>query len=402
MEIRTCIVVVRKYLWLIALTTLLGGAIAYYVTSTMTPVYSAVATLQIDLVNDPRNQITESLVAGERLAKTYVEQIKSAVLLSEVAETLGLPGGASAGRDLVLMVSVSPVRDTQLIRIIVEHPNPVLAQQLANTIAEVFIRENASHQQARYENGKSDLDKRIGELEARIRDVQTSIASLNGPDDASLPDFYRVELTRLQTELSSLNTRYTILLSSAEEFRLAAARYSDRVSVFAPADLPLVPSKPAKTRNLLLGVVVGMAVGVGIAFLREHLDDTIKSSADVTRLLGLSTLGTIVRSGRMRKAKDGLVMDLEPGSSVAEGYRTLRTNLEFCGLGGSLGSLVVTSASPGEGKSTTAANLGIVLAQAGKRVVRNRRRLAPPHSGSALRIEWRYWSEHAADHGRAC
>jgi len=122
-------------------------------------------------------------------------------------------------------------------------------------------------------------------------------------------------------------------------------------------------------KNTLLGMVVGAMVGVGAAFLREYLDDTIKTADDVSQALGLVTLGNIFRIGAGRTLKDSLVTSMDGRSPVAESYRILRTNLAFCGVGNPGGAIVVTSAGLGEGKTTTAANLAVVMAQMGKRVI---------------------------------
>ncbi len=143
------------------------------------------------------------------------------------------------------------------------------------------------------------------------------------------------------------------------------------MTIFAVAELPEKPIKPKKSQNTMLGLAVGMMLGAGVAFTKEYLDDTIKSSEDVTEALGLTTVGNIFRISNVKNVKDGLVTALGHRSNVTEGYRTLRTNLQYVGLGGdgAAHSLVVTSAGPGEGKTTTAANLAIVMAQAGKQVI---------------------------------
>jgi len=106
-----------------------------------------------------------------------------------------------------------------------------------------------------------------------------------------------------------------------------------------------------------------------VAFLIEYLDDTIKGPEDVQSVLGSATLGLIARIVPVAQPSDALIASEHPKSSIAEGYRVLRTNIQFAALGNSGTSVVVTSAAPQEGKSTTAANLGVVIAQAGKRTL---------------------------------
>jgi non-specific protein-tyrosine kinase len=118
----------------------------------------------------------------------------------------------------------------------------------------------------------------------------------------------------------------------------------------------------------MLAIVIGVLLGLGIVFLVEYLDDTIKTPDDISRITGLSTLGAISRlkeSGGPRQ----LVTWLRTKAPESEAYRTLRTNIQFSSVDKPIRSLLVTSSSPGEGKSTTTANLAAVLAQTGQRVI---------------------------------
>jgi non-specific protein-tyrosine kinase len=120
--------------------------------------------------------------------------------------------------------------------------------------------------------------------------------------------------------------------------------------------------------NTMLAALVGALLGLGVAFLIEYLDDTVKTPDNVRDLTGLATLGGVVKLEGATPS-DRLVASASNRSPSAEAYRVLRTNLQFSSLDKPLSTLVLTSATPGEGKSTTAANLAIVLAQAEKRVI---------------------------------
>jgi non-specific protein-tyrosine kinase len=151
-----------------------------------------------------------------------------------------------------------------------------------------------------------------------------------------------------------------------ENIRLAEANALDRITVVEPATPPERPVRPRVLMNTLLAMIVGGMIGLGAAYLVEYLDDTIKTPDDIARLTPVSTLGIIART----KGTDEGVITLEnPRSPVAEAYRTIRTGIQFASVDRPIRTLVVTSAGPGEGKSTTAANLAVVMAQAGKRVV---------------------------------
>lgn len=138
------------------------------------------------------------------------------------------------------------------------------------------------------------------------------------------------------------------------------------LSVIKPAIAPLAPSAPNTKLNLLLGLVVGLAVGAAIAVLRTTLDTRLRGEADLRRITDAPLLGGITFDpGATRKP---LLTQALPQSPRAESFRQLRTNLQFANVTRHAKSVLVTSSLPGEGKSTTATNLAIALAQAGQTV----------------------------------
>jgi succinoglycan biosynthesis transport protein ExoP len=168
----------------------------------------------------------------------------------------------------------------------------------------------------------------------------------------------------LQQAQSSLAT----LLQSDNKVELAEVQSGQTVTVVVPARLPTQPIGPHTARNALLAAVVGAMTVAGLAFLVESQDDTLKSAEDVGRALRLATLGGL---GRIpgKTMEERIVTVAQPKSPVAEGFRVLRTNLQFSAPDKPLCTLLVTSPQPTEGKSTTAANLAVVMAQAGKKVI---------------------------------
>lgn len=115
--------------------------------------------------------------------------------------------------------------------------------------------------------------------------------------------------------------------------------------------------------------MLGFLLSCMLIYTLEYVDDTIKDAEDSQRIIGKPTLGAIIRINGIRHPQDGLVTLKQPRSPISESYRVLRTNLRFSGIENPGGIMLVTSAGPGEGKSTTAANLAVSMAQAGKRIV---------------------------------
>ena len=138
-----------------------------------------------------------------------------------------------------------------------------------------------------------------------------------------------------------------------------------KVSVIQAAALPRTPTSPRPKLNLALGLLVGLAVGVGGAVLRETLDTSVKSPEQAEELVGAPMLGAI--SFDAEAPKNPLVVHTAPNSARSEAFRQMRTNLQFVDIEHALRSVVITSSVPGEGKSTTTCNLS--LAQAGVRVI---------------------------------
>ena len=177
------------------------------------------------------------------------------------------------------------------------------------------------------------------------------------------------ELIRLQDRLVQYQNSYSALLSNYSDIGLAEANSSATVTIISPADTPKAPIRPQVLSTTLLAAALGALAGAGLAFLLEYVDDTVKSPEDL-RATGLGVIGVVQRvSGNGKRGSLGLFAVGQPKSLAAEAYRTLRTNLQFSSLDIPLRSLVVTSAVATEGKTTTAANLAVVMAQAGNRIV---------------------------------
>ena len=138
------------------------------------------------------------------------------------------------------------------------------------------------------------------------------------------------------------------------------------ISTVEPANEPGSPVSPDTRLNLALGLSVGLAIGIGAALLRETLDTTVKGEDDVRQVTDASVLGGIAYDPEAPKRP--LIVQVDPQGSRAEAFRQLRTNLQFVDVANHPRSFVVTSSIPGEGKSTTAANLAITMAASGARV----------------------------------
>lgn len=158
-----------------------------------------------------------------------------------------------------------------------------------------------------------------------------------------------------------------------------------QVEVIQPARLPDAPVSPNVKRNLALGLVLGLGLGVVAAVLRSVLDTRVRSKEDISAITQLPVVGTIAKDPDSEKRP--LIALEDPKNPLVESYRALRTNLRYLDVENNQKSIVVTSAGPGEGKSTTAVNLAIVMADAGARVVLIDADLRKPKVAMMLGIE---------------
>ena len=378
MDLRRYLVLIWKWAWLLVLCALLGGGAAYYTSLRATPMYETSSTLRISSPDSTRMSDYTALLTGQSLAQTYAQLLTKDPVLDGVIRNLELGMSATELREAV---SVQTVRDTELIEITVQHADPAVAQAVANEIPRMFVEQDRALQGSRYATLKASLTAKMASLEDEMRQLQATIAAKKAAG-AGAED---TDLIMMQSDLERARTNYATLLQSYGNVELAQAQSGSGVMIVAEAKLPGSPVSPQKVRNTLLAAVVGAMLGLGVALLVEYLDDTIKTPDDVQAALGMVTLGAVVRS-RGGKGSNVLIPSQSsattssgsspqpsPGPSLrsplAEGYRVVRTNLQFSDVDHPAKSLLVTSAGPGEGKSTTVANLGVVMAQQGQRVI---------------------------------
>ena len=364
MELREYWAVVRKYLWVIILTSALGGGAAYYFSATAPIVYKATTTLEISQGNaSPSAPFSSSSAStAESAVDVLSAKIQSPVFLEKVKDRLKID------MRLEEVLSVSQVGETQFLRISAQTNDPGLSQALADTAAQTFIEEETNQQQARFQRELDDLQTKIEALEASIAETQTEIASLGSAEGES-SEFDRMERSRLESQLTRDQTRLVVLLQSAEEFRMAMARYTDYISVYAPAEMSTSAVKLETVQKTLLGAATGLMIGLSIAFLLEYLDDTIRSPEDIKRTLPVAVLGTLPRLKESDDHLLTLVVGQDPFQPVSEAFRNLRTSIQFSAVDEPVRTLLVTSPLPTDGKTFTAANLAAVMAQGGRDVI---------------------------------
>ena len=179
-----------------------------------------------------------------------------------------------------------------------------------------------------------------------------------------------LELARLSRSSQVNAELYSYLLQRQQEERIAQASITSNVEIINQAQLPLSPIKPNKKKNLGMGLLLGFLLGVGLTFLLDYLDQTIKDEDDVQENLNLAVIGSIPHIEAAVSREEGqLVTHLEPHSLSAEAFLALRTNLHCIITNQKRKTIMLTSCLADEGKSTIAVNLAASMAQTGAKIL---------------------------------
>jgi polysaccharide biosynthesis transport protein len=213
-----------------------------------------------------------------------------------------------------------------------------------------------------FTNRDPELASRLATAYARAY-VHYRLGVDTGPINAAI--------TEVQNELKSLPSHgalYNNLVDKMTQLRTLGALKSANASVVRDAGAA-VQTAPRTKRNVVLGVLLGLFLGVGLAFLREALDTRVRSAEAIGERLELPLLARLPTPSKRLRTENRLTMLAEPSGVQAEAFRMLRTNLEFASLGKTAKIVMITSATEQEGKSTTIANLAVALARSGKHVV---------------------------------
>jgi len=245
-----------------------------------------------------------------------------------------------------------------------------------------------------YENSGIDPIIFSEELVAKILDLQVEVETFKAKEQAlkSVVNEYlvklkaippkEVELARLTRQFQLDDNIYKMLKEKYEEVRISEAGKLGNVRIIDRAEVPSFPVGPRRKLNILFGAILGLALGIGVVLLMEYMDTSLKNIHDIEQFLNLPVLGLIpaidqddVENGNAYNSNiassiaNRLISHHLPKSPISETYRILRTNLQFLRPDQPLKVILVTSSGPSEGKTTTASNLAITMAQVGTKTL---------------------------------
>jgi succinoglycan biosynthesis transport protein ExoP len=358
-DLRRLLVIVRARLLIVVGCLALGAAVAFLVSINLTKVYEAQATLLVGGTGSGTNPDLNQLLVSQRLSQTYASLATTRPNLEAVAKQLGLTTDLEG---LAKTIRADAALDSTLLTITAQSSDPDAAAAIANALAKQLVAVSP-------------------EIQGRQPELQASIAAALQSTQEQL-DTTQAEIDRLSAninrtaeqdaQLAAMDARLVTLRSTFASLVASSSGYqTTQLALVDPAVPPKAPISPRVLLNTLIGALLGLLAGVGLVLVKARLDDTVKTPEDAEATVGLPAIGVISKmpGSRRRNEVYRLVALLYPRSPVTETYRTLRANIEFATSDSPISTLLVTSASPGEGKTITSANLGVVFAQGGRRVL---------------------------------
>lgn len=246
---------------------------------------------------------------------------------------------------------------------------------------------------------QKDPFKYSGEIAQQILEINNNVSLLQAKAEAlkKIIDVYNsklenvpdqsIQLVRLERNAKVNEDIYLMLKRRYEEAKLQEVAEVGNVSIIDTAVVSTIPISPNKEKNFMLGIILGIFFGITVAFILFFLDESIRTTEEVEHYTGEQILGIITYiggNGKKEKSKvdrklsedemvdkmrKKLIINMEPHAPIAEAYRSIRTQIKYRSKEGEKLVYVFTSSIPGEGKSTTISNLGITMANLGKKVV---------------------------------
>jgi exopolysaccharide transport family protein len=365
----------------------------------------AVAWLEGQIVTE-RKKVEEA----EQALLRYKEQKGIVTDFSTDVETITAQKLAEINKQVVEATSRRVEAETRYRQAADIRHSPEKLDSVPDVIRDELIRD-IKKQEVEIQKRMSELSKKYGARHPQILALQEELNSLQsrkaneiGRIVDALYNEYKVALAKeyslknalsqqkgeslamnvkaidynvLKRQAESSREMYDILVKRFKETSITEDIKTGNIRIVDLAEIPKSPVKPKKAQNLLLGLIVGLALGVGLAFFLEYLDNTIKVPDDIKNILKLPYLGPVpaiaaAEGGAVNGARnpaDDLVSHLSPKSTASEAYRGIRTSILFSSAEQAPRVLIISSSGPREGKTITSANIAITMAQAGNRVV---------------------------------
>jgi tyrosine-protein kinase len=433
MELKNYLQILKRWIWLLLLCTLLGIASGYLASWLVKPAYQATTKILISKdLSDQNSQF--AAMTNQQLIDAYVQLLSSASVVNEVSHRL------NTEIDIQNIGQIQQVRTTPVIQIVIEDSDPQRAATIANMLVEVLIDQTT--QGSGYASTEASLKNKISQvqdqisalqgqfnqisdekLQSQLKQVNDQITTLQdqisklsteiGPlaalkyptaeqssqlaekqaqlaqlqsqlnqfqqirinldyfgkptSSSNLGDDLRLQL--LQSTLDHYQTIYLDLVDNLQTVQVAHLRSNPTIAQIEKATPPTEPVRPRPLIYSTLAGIVGLVLAIGIVFISEYMDDTLKTLQDVQQALNIPVLG-VVNMQPQADATKGFATAWQLNSDISEAINALRTNLEFTFAQSSLKTLLLLSVNESdEGKTSIATDLAVSYAQSDSRVI---------------------------------
>ncbi len=413
-------------------------------------IYEASTTVKIEERKSIAGLLTEWIVYSPGdIMESETKIIRGFPVMEGVARRLGKVTDTTPPEEanhivagLQGQVEAKKIESTNIIRISVRGTDPTEVRDIANATAEIYVQENLLEKSKQARTAREFISNQLKELEGRLAEAEDRLREFgNRANDIRLAEPMQKKIMELQFEMTALLQKYTekhpkiiqirqqiadlesqlgnfsvdelaygrivreveankklygILKEKLEEARITEAQKVSDISIVDPAVMPRAPVEPNKVMVLLIGAILGLVVGVVLAFFFETIDPSMGTIEDVENILKLPVLGVVPSikaeiaddepRGFIQNIKDLLhplsvrsqqkrELDLyvrlfvhhKPNSVAAEAFRNIQANLKINPEYKK--AFLVTSSGPAEGKTTTLINLGLICAQSGLRTL---------------------------------
>ncbi len=310
--------IIRARLPLIIACIVLAAVGAFLFSNVQAKVYEARATLIVGNSISANPDYT-GLLVSQQLATTYATIATTRPVLEAVIAKVGL---GTTPDELLKNITASTETGQPLVTITARDGDAARAAAIANALAEELIAKTPDVGGSTAE-ARAAIAKDIKATQDQIASVQSQVVTLSAIQNRTPTQ--EATLATLQQQLVSLRATLATLVA------YASSSAAITLSVIEPAVAPTIPISPRPLINTVIAAILGLLIAGALVLIAAYLDDRIKTPEDVEEVVGLPTLGSVMRMGGERGRSEiyRLVTLLYPRSAVAESYRMLRSNLEF-------------------------------------------------------------------------
>jgi non-specific protein-tyrosine kinase len=361
----------RRWLWLIGPLAVFS-LLAVVFTTAQPLEYQATAKVLLDSTTAQDAALETSPELSSRDLLNEINLANGDATTSLVRERLGLSPTEKLPKGII-----EPEVEADVLVFTFTGPTAESAALTTNTWATAYVEVKQAEAEASVTQAVEQIQGRLEVLREQRTEIRADLVALE--DRLARADETQVAALQLQVDreasaisgdLNLIDFQIQANIESITQLQLAGELASAGTArLVQNAAVPLEPTNASLTRNLAIGILIGALLGIGLALLVDNLDHSIHDAEDIQRM-GLTLLGVIPEAPR-KQNKGGLatVAQTHPGTTLADGYQKIRTALQFITVGKDIKTILVTSPQQGDGKTTTAANLALALANVESRVV---------------------------------